>query len=114
MVLVGAIVLALFVVPSPWPVPIIIAALAWEVGQAVLGIRWSQRRRARVGAEALIGKEATVAAPCLPEGQVQVRGELWQARCPEGATRGDIVVVRGLDGLTLIVERAFHDQQTRA
>ena len=69
-------------------------------------IRWSQRRKAVVGAEALVGRRAIVAADCMPEGQVRVAGELWQARCAPGADVGDEVVVREVDGLTLVVEPA--------
>jgi membrane protein implicated in regulation of membrane protease activity len=47
-----------------------------------------------------------VAVSCRPEGQVRVHGELWRARCEEGADAGDEVVVERLeDGLTLIVTR---------
>jgi membrane protein implicated in regulation of membrane protease activity len=34
---------------------------------------------------------------------VRVNGELWAARCSEGASRGDTVRVEGVDGLTLVV-----------
>ncbi len=113
MVLLAGIVLAILFVPSPWEAPVILVALVWEIVQVVLGFRWSQRRRARVGAEALIGSEATVASACRPEGRVRVRGELWAARCEEGADAGEKVIVRGLDGLTLVVS-AFDNSATRA
>jgi membrane protein implicated in regulation of membrane protease activity len=32
-----------------------------------------------------------------------VNGELWSARCPEGARSGEAVRVNGVDGLTLVV-----------
>jgi membrane protein implicated in regulation of membrane protease activity len=67
-------------------------------------VRWSQRRQAQVGAEALVGRRAVVAADCMPEGQVRVAGELWRARCRAGASVGDEVVVHEIDGLTLVVE----------
>jgi len=35
---------------------------------------------------------------------VRLVGELWQARCVPGADVGDEVIVRALDGLTLVVE----------
>jgi len=34
-----------------------------------------------------------------------VRGEVWNARCDGGAEVGERVRVRGLEGLTLLVER---------
>jgi membrane protein implicated in regulation of membrane protease activity len=36
---------------------------------------------------------------------VHLSGELWQARCDEGADVGETVRVESLDGLTLIVAR---------
>jgi membrane protein implicated in regulation of membrane protease activity len=47
-----------------------------------------------------------VAQECRPVGSVRIRGELWKAHCPEGASAGDRVRVTGLHGLTLEVERA--------
>jgi membrane protein implicated in regulation of membrane protease activity len=104
---IGSIVLAVLgVVPMPWAVVLVAGAAVVEVGESWLWIRWSQRRRAAIGAEALIGETATVARACRPVGYVRLHGELWQARCEEGADEGEEVRVSALDGLTLIVERA--------
>lgn len=74
-----------------------------EIGESFAWYWWSRRRRARVGAETLLGREAVVVLPCRPEGQVRIDGELWQARCEEGADTYERVVVERLDGLTLRV-----------
>jgi membrane protein implicated in regulation of membrane protease activity len=37
---------------------------------------------------------------------VRIRGELWKARCEGGCDPGTSVVVREIDGLTLVVEAA--------
>jgi membrane protein implicated in regulation of membrane protease activity len=58
-----------------------------------------------MGPETLVGETAQVVTPCRPTGQVRLQGELWQARCEEGADVGEHVRVRALEGLTLIVER---------
>ena len=105
MTFVAAVLLAIFVLPSPWGLVAIILSGIWEIGQTVMTIRWSQRRRARVGAEALVGEKARVVARCDPVGKVAVAGEIWNARCEDGAELGETVRVRGLQGLTLIVER---------
>ena len=106
MTVVIAILLAIFVLPSPWGVVAIAFAAVYEVAQTGVGIWWSQRRRAQVGAEALHGVEARVSERCAPDGKVAVRGEIWNARCEVGAEVGEIVVVQGLfQGLTLLVER---------
>ena len=62
-------------------------------------------RRHVVGAQTLIGAEATVTEPCRPDGQVRLNGELWEARCAEGADRDETVRVTGREGLKLLVER---------
>lgn len=98
--------LAIFVLPSPWGLVAIVAGAVWEVGEAWFMIRWTQRRRAQVGAEALMGRTAKVVVACSPRGQVAVTGERWQADCAEGAGVGDEVVIRGITGLVLQVERA--------
>lgn len=106
MLLLLAILLAIFVLEEPWTWVAVAGAGVLELAEAWLLVRWSQRRRSVVGAEALIGRVAVVAADCMPAGQVRVAGELWQARCAGGAAAGDEVVVRELDGLTLLVEPA--------
>ncbi len=102
--LVVALVLALFVLDAPWNWVAGGLGAAWELGETVLLIWWSKRRRAVVGAEALVGRLAVVSAECRPEGQVRIAGELWRAQCAEGAGAGEEVVVREVDGLTLLVE----------
>jgi membrane-bound serine protease (ClpP class) len=101
--LVVAILLALFVVPAPWGIPLVAGALVLEVAETAFWVWLSKRRRPTVGAEALIGATAEVVAPCRPLGRVRVRGELWQARCERGADAGETVRVQALDGLVLLV-----------
>jgi membrane-bound serine protease (ClpP class) len=104
-VFVGAVLLAIFVLPSPWGLVAIVLSGIWEILQAFATIRWSQRRRARVGAEALVGVQARVVTRCAPSGRVSIAGEIWNARCEQGADVGETVRVRDVQGLTLVVER---------
>ena len=106
MVFIGAVLLAIFVLPSPWGLVAIVLSGVWEIAQAFATIRWSQRRRAGVGAEALVGVKARVVTRCAPVGRAAVRGEIWNARCEEGAEVGETVRVREVQGLTLVVVRA--------
>lgn len=99
-----AILLAVFVLPSPWGFVAIAAAGLLDTGETYLWFRWSRRRRAAVGAEALAGKTGVAATDLWPEGQVKVEGELWRARCEGGVDAGSRVVVTGIEGLTLTVE----------
>jgi membrane-bound ClpP family serine protease len=74
--------------------------------------RATARRRARCGAEGLIGRQGVVRHTLDPQGQVMVDGALWRARrswaeedeAPPAA--GEPVVVDQVDGLTLRVRRA--------
>ena len=104
MLFVGAVLLAIFVLDSPWGVVAIALSAVVELGETAFWIRRSRRKRARVGAEAMIGARAEVVAACRPSGQVRIVGELWQARCPGGADPGKHVRVVALEGLTLVVE----------
>jgi membrane-bound serine protease (ClpP class) len=102
--LVVALLLAFFVLPTPWNVVAIVLGLGIEAVELTWGLRLA-RRRARVGADTLIGREAVVVTPFSPVGQVFLDGERWQARGAPGAQPGERVVVRARDGLTLIVDR---------
>src|SRR5690349_24948751 len=103
MVLLLAVVLAFFV---PWPANLVVVILGvvGEVGEVIWGRRLARRWRPKTGAEAMIGMKAEVVSPLHPLGQVHVNGELWEARSTVGGDVGDTVVVRGMEGLTLVVE----------
>jgi membrane-bound serine protease (ClpP class) len=101
--LVVAILAAIFWLPSPWGIAAVVGATAFELAEIALFVWVSKRRRATTGAEALVGAIAVAVTRCEPEGQVRVEGELWRAVCTEGARPGDRVVVEHVDGLTLIV-----------
>ena len=104
MALLIAIVLAVLVLPAPWNVAAVIVGAAWELATMLGALWWSQRRSARVGAEALLGQEVVVRDTCDPLGRVSVRGELWRARCATRAKVGDKARIVAVDGLTLVVE----------
>ena len=106
MILVGGILLAIFVLPEEWRLPVIVLAAAVEVAETLFWLWYSRRRRVQMGPETLVGSTGRVVTPCVPLGQVRVEGELWRAYCAEGADAGAEVRVLALDGLTLLVERA--------
>lgn len=101
-----SVLLAIFVLPSPWGIVAIIVGASLDIAETGLFLWWSQRRQAMVGAESLVGKTGVALGALWPEGQVKVGGELWKARFHGGCEAGSRVVVRAVDGLTLVVEPA--------
>jgi membrane-bound ClpP family serine protease len=104
-VLVGAVLLAIFVLPAPWGQLVVGVALLWEIAEKLLLVWYSRRIPPAVGREALIGLPVTAVSACLPEGWVRLGGERWKARCSQGAGVGDALVVEAVDRITLIVAR---------
>jgi membrane protein implicated in regulation of membrane protease activity len=104
MLLLGAVLLAVFVVPRPWGIALVLVGGTVDVLESLVLLRWSRRRRAATGTEALVGESALVATPCRPLGQVRIAGEIWAARSESGADPGQEVVVRGVKGLVLLVD----------
>ena len=101
MLLLGAILLAIFVLPSPWGIVAVVAGGLTDIAESLVFLKWSRRRRAVTGVEALIGKTAVVGSPT----QVREAGELWEARSADPLVVGEEVEVTGVDGLTLQVSR---------
>ena len=81
-------------------------------GAISFGLAWialrARRGKVLTGPQAMLGAVAIAQTPLSPNGQVEIRGELWQASLrgrislPAGAS----VLVRSVEGLTLIVEPA--------
>jgi len=81
-------------------------------GAISFGLAWialrARRSKVLTGPQAMIGGTAIVRTPLNPTGQVEIRGELWQAslRGAPSLAIGSAVYVRGVEGLMLIVEPA--------
>ena len=106
MILIITLILALLFLPTPWNVLAIALAAVWEVCFAVVGIRWSRRRKSQVGVQTLVGKLGEASTALAPRGQVKINGEIWEARASQNTRAGDTVRVTHVDGLTLVVEPA--------
>ena len=98
-----AILLAIFVLPSPWGALAVVVGAALDLGETVVFWRWSRRRSSAVGVEALVGRTAVAVRPLAPEGQVKLDGELWLARSGVPVEQGSEVLVQRVEGLTLVV-----------
>jgi membrane-bound serine protease (ClpP class) len=105
-ILIVTLILALIFLPWPWDLIAIAIAAVAEISLAVFGIRYSRRRRARVGVQTMIGRPGEAITALAPRGQVKVDGEIWEARAENGVRAGDAVRVKGVDGLMLEVEPA--------
>ena len=91
-----AILAAIFVLPSPWGLVAVLGALVVDLAEVGFGLWYAKRRRPQTGSEALIGSIARVVVRCDPLGQVRVAGELWQARADDGAETGEDVRVEAV------------------
>jgi membrane-bound ClpP family serine protease len=99
---------ALLAIALVLPVALVVAALVAVAGRKALAI---SRRRARGGADGLIGHVGVVRREVGPVGDVFVNGELWRARRSwdddeNALSVGEHVVVERVHGLTLSVRRA--------
>jgi membrane-bound ClpP family serine protease len=90
-----------------------LAAVTFAVGGfAMHKALAASRRRARCGADELVGHVGVVRRPLDPLGHVVIDGELWRARRSWAAedepppAEGEPVVVDRVQGLTLSVRRA--------
>lgn len=104
MLLIGAIALALLVLPPGWGIALVAIAAAIEVAEVGFWIRFLRRYRVRTGIEGMVGSPAEVIERCDLRGRVRFRGEIWHARCSSRADVGERVTVTGVHGLTLDVE----------
>lgn len=57
------------------------------------------------GREELVGEVVRAETDIDPEGTVHIHGEIWRASAAEPVRKGEDVVIRDVDGLTLVVEK---------
>jgi len=69
--------------------------------------RWTQVKKAKTNIDAIIGKEGIVLKNIAKnfDGRVKVGNERWRARAEEDIKEGDEIIVTGVSGVTLIVEK---------
>jgi membrane protein implicated in regulation of membrane protease activity len=101
-----ALVLAIFVLPSPWGIVAVVGAIVLDLTEIGVGLWWNRRRKATVGVESLVGLTGVAVGELRPVGQAKVNGEIWNAYCADGCDAGASIVVRAIDGLTLSVDPA--------
>jgi len=98
------IILAIFVFPDGWEVPVIIGFGLLEIVETTITWRLSRMWGPTVGPETLIGAHGRAITDCRPIGRVRVQSEEWEARCDAGVDAGDPVRVLSREGLVLVIE----------
>jgi membrane protein implicated in regulation of membrane protease activity len=70
--------------------------------------KWTAVKAERTNIDAIIGLRGTVLVNIAPgaDGRIKVGNENWKARGEEEIREGEEVVIRGVTGATLIVEKA--------
>ena len=74
----------------------------------------ARRNKIVTGEQGLVGETGVVQTALSPQGKVFVHGELWDAVGSASLPAGQLVVVRGVDGLTLQVDAVAAPVQARA
>jgi membrane-bound serine protease (ClpP class) len=74
----------------------------------------ARRNKIVTGEQGLVGETGVVQTALSPQGKVFVHGELWDAVGSASLPAGQLVVVRGVDGLTLQVDAVATPVQARA
>ena len=74
----------------------------------------ARRNKIVTGEQGLVGETGVVQTALSPQGKVFVHGELWDALGSATLPAGQLVVVRGVDGLTLQVDAVAAPVQARA
>lgn len=65
----------------------------------------ARRKKVVSGAEGMIGSPAEALEDFADMGSVRVHGEIWKARTNEPVKRGDMLIVSGMEGLTVNVQK---------
>jgi membrane-bound ClpP family serine protease len=98
-------ILSMIYLEGPWRFLVLIPLAAWEGFEIWLFFRW-RNVRSITGAESLVGSIGTATTPLNPEGQVRVRGQVWQATSSEDVPKDAKVRIVEVEGLRLRVEPA--------
>ncbi len=93
--------------PSPWGVGLTVAAAIFFYLIAMPVVTRARFATGTVGREYLVGRAGSALTDLTPDGVVEVDGARWSARSHReaGIAAGDPVVVEGVEGPTLTVDR---------
>jgi membrane-bound serine protease (ClpP class) len=98
-----------------WAVILPVVTLASAFTLLVIGTGVNALRRPpATGREEMVGLVGTATTALAPEGQLAVRGELWEAVSEQPVSAGDQVQVTAVDGLRLHVKPYLKKKEVRA
>jgi membrane-bound serine protease (ClpP class) len=98
-----------------WAVILPVVTLASAFTLLVIGTGVNAlRRRPATGREEMIGLVGIARTALSPDGQLAVRGELWEAVSEQPVSPGDQVEVTAVDGLRLRVKPYLKKKEVRA
>ena len=101
-------IIVFFLLPLSAAIPVYLVILLAS-GLAYWSVVRAMRRRPKTGQEGLMGATARVVSRVQPGGNAQylvrTQGELWGADSPDALEEGELVIVTGMDGLKLHVQR---------
>ncbi len=86
----------------------VFALVILSVVVIVIGLGFVMKTRLTkptTGRDELIGEVVRAETDIAPVGTVHIHGEIWRASATEPVRRGEDVVIRDVDGLTLVVEK---------
>jgi membrane protein implicated in regulation of membrane protease activity len=96
--------LAIFVVPWPWNIPIVILFGLIEIAETSWAWRWVRHADDTRGPKTVIGATGRAVTDCRPSGTVRVHATMWPAECAIGVDGGQRIRVLAQVEQTLIVE----------
>jgi membrane-bound serine protease (ClpP class) len=91
---------------SVFTVLIVLLLFIFVVVRAVIKVH---TKKAVTGIEGMLGEKGYATIDFTGKGTVQVHGELWNAYSDVPLTKGDEIIVKRVDGLTLYVEKVSRD-----
>ena len=99
-----ALVVGYFFLEAPWRWLILIPAVAIDILDIAVWLRW-RKRKSSTGAEGLVGTKGRVHSLDKP-GEVTIKalGQMWKAEVSGNVQVHDEVVVTAVDGIRLTVE----------
>lgn len=98
-----------------WAVILPVVTLASVLTLLVIGTGFrALRRRPATGREEMVGLVGIARTALAPDGQLAVRGELWEAVSEQPVSAGDEVEVTAVDGLRLRVKPFVKKKEVRA